>query len=65
MLCYTRAQAIVDGVLSDVTPQAKEADFKSPVAIGFLEKNCHMLKPCLLKDFNVSVPPFVQYINVM
>ena len=29
---YTRAQAIADGVLIDVTPQAKEAGFKIPVA---------------------------------
>ena len=31
---YTRKQAIEDGVLIDVTAQAKEAGFKVPVAIG-------------------------------
>lgn len=30
---YTRAQAIDDGVLVDVTPIAKEAGFKYPVAV--------------------------------
>ena len=30
---YTRAQAIADGVLVDVTEQAKEAGFKVPVAL--------------------------------
>ena len=30
---YTRKQAIEDGVLIDVTEQAKEAGFKIPVAI--------------------------------
>lgn len=30
---YTRAQAIADGVLIDVTPQAQEAGFKIPVAV--------------------------------
>ena len=30
---YTRAQAIADGVLVDVTETAKEAGFKLPVAI--------------------------------
>ena len=31
---YTRAQAIADGVLIDVTSQAQEAGFKIPVAIS-------------------------------
>src|SRR5690348_17309253 len=30
---YTREQAIADGVLVDVTPTAKEAGFKVPVAL--------------------------------
>ncbi len=30
---YTRAQAIADGVLIDVTPNAREAGFKYPVAL--------------------------------
>ena len=30
---YTRAQAVADGVLRDVTPLAKEAGFKVPVAM--------------------------------
>ena len=30
---YTRAQAIEDGVLADVTETAKEAGFKLPVAV--------------------------------
>lgn len=30
---YTRAQAIEDGVLIDVTPTAKEVGFKYPVAV--------------------------------
>ena len=32
--CYTRAQAIADGVLIDVTETAKEAGFKWPVALA-------------------------------
>lgn len=31
--CYTRAQAIADGVLIDVTETAKEAGFKWPIAL--------------------------------
>lgn len=31
---YSRAQAIEDGVLIDVTEQAKQSGFKLPVAIG-------------------------------
>jgi hypothetical protein len=31
--CYTRRQAIADGVLVDVTTTAKEAGFKIPVAV--------------------------------
>ena len=30
---YTRAQAIADGVLVDVTPMANEAGFRTPVAL--------------------------------
>lgn len=30
---YTRAQAVEDGVLVDVSPQAKEAGFRIPVAL--------------------------------
>lgn len=33
IFCYTRAQAIADGVLVDVTPTAYEAGFKWPVAL--------------------------------
>lgn len=31
--CYTRRQAIADGVLVDVTPTAREAGFVIPVAV--------------------------------
>lgn len=31
--CYSRARAIEDGVLIDVTPMAREAGFKWPVAL--------------------------------
>ena len=31
--CYTRAQAIADGVLHDVTETAKECGFRIPVAV--------------------------------
>ena len=34
IFCYTRAQALEDGVLIDVTETAKEAGFKFPTAIS-------------------------------
>ena len=33
IFAYTRTQAIADGVLMDVTPTAKEAGFRYPVAL--------------------------------
>ena len=41
---YTRVQARADGVLTDVTDQAKAAGFKLPVAltIGALEATAHV-----------------------
>lgn len=42
---YTRAQAIADGVLIDVTPQAKEAGFKIPVAVTTALHNEYIVPP--------------------
>jgi len=37
---YTRAQAIEDGVLIDVSEMAREAGFRWPVAVHFDEAQC-------------------------
>ena len=42
---YTRAQAIADGVLVDVTEQAKQSGFKLPVAIGDNLFNGYIVPP--------------------
>jgi len=42
---YTRAQAIADGVLVDVTEQARQSGFKLPVAIGDNLFNGYIVPP--------------------
>ena len=42
---YTRAQAIEDGMLVDVTPQAKETGFKFPVACTSAVWNQYVVPP--------------------
>lgn len=42
---YSRAQAIADGVLVDVTEQARQSGFKLPVAIGDNLFNGYIVPP--------------------
>lgn len=53
--CYSRKQAIEDGVLIDVTSEAKQAGFKIPVAIGDNLFNQHVTPPNGLKGEGQSV----------
>ncbi len=52
---YTRAQAIKDGVLVDVTETAKEAGIKYPTAVTEALWNCYIEPKERLKDLGQSV----------
>ena len=52
---YSRKQAIEDGVLVDITPMAKEAGFKVPVAITSSFYNGYIVPTDDEKDFGQSI----------
>lgn len=52
---YTRTQALEDGVLIDVSKQAKEAGFKVPVAISDYLYNGYIVPSKELEDMGQSV----------
>ena len=51
---YTRAQAIEDGVLVDLTPWAKETGFRIPVACTSSVWHGHIVPPNGLEGFSQS-----------
>ena len=51
---YTRAQAIEDGVLVDLTPWAKETGFKVPVACTSTVWNGYIVPPEAMKSWGQS-----------
>lgn len=52
---YTRSQAIEDGVLIDVTPQAMESGFKVPVAVGDHLYHRYIVPPDGLDGYGQSI----------
>jgi hypothetical protein len=52
---YTRAQAIADGVLVDVSTTAKEAGFRYPVAITATAFNSYVVPDGLAASYGNSV----------